>query len=78
MYREKRKCLSRSLILSATNNLKISLAEIHKLPPQLLLEFRLELVDPKKPLIMRDWWFHKQEGGILMKIKDRKLQRTIS
>ncbi|PIA92186.1 Benzoate 4-monooxygenase [Cercospora beticola] len=40
----------------------ISLSEIYKMLPHLLLKFKLELAYPEKPLKKSDWWFHKQEG----------------
>ncbi|KAF7187940.1 Cytochrome P450 monooxygenase [Pseudocercospora fuligena] len=40
----------------------ISLSEIYKMLPQLLLKFKLELAYPGRPLVTKDHWFHKQEG----------------
>ncbi|KAF2161585.1 hypothetical protein M409DRAFT_69676 [Zasmidium cellare ATCC 36951] len=37
----------------------VALAEIHKLLPHLLLEFDLQLVDPKAPIISDGQWFDK-------------------
>ncbi|KAL4936311.1 hypothetical protein BDV06DRAFT_233532 [Aspergillus oleicola] len=38
----------------------ISLAEIHKIIPRLLKEYRLELIDPKKEWETHNFWFNKQ------------------
>ncbi|KAL4919165.1 cytochrome P450 [Aspergillus aurantiobrunneus] len=40
----------------------ISLAEIHKMIPQLLREYRLDLADPRKPWDTHNFWFNKQTG----------------
>ncbi|KAL2864115.1 cytochrome P450 [Aspergillus lucknowensis] len=40
----------------------ISLAEIHKMIPQLLRSFKLELVDQQKEWTTHNFWFNKQTG----------------
>ena len=42
--------------------MQIALAEIYKLLPQLLMEYRLELEDPNLEWKTLNFWFHRQTG----------------
>lgn len=42
----------------------VSLLEMNKLVPQVLRRYRVELVDPEKPLRVENYWFAKQVGLI--------------
>jgi cytochrome P450 len=50
----------------------ISLAEIHKLIPDVLRNFELELSDVKRPWTTKNLWFCKQEN-ILVGLKKRQV-----
>lgn len=49
---------------------QISLAEMHKIIPQFLREFKVELVEPGKEWSTHDVFFNKQEG-ILVRLYKR-------
>ncbi|KAI0120995.1 cytochrome P450 oxidoreductase [Xylariales sp. AK1849] len=49
----------------------ISLAEIHKLIPDVLKNFELELFDKRSPWVTKNLWFAKQEN-ILVRLKKRQ------
>lgn len=51
--------------------MQIALAEIYKLIPQLLLEYRLEFEDPNLEWKTLNFWFHKQTG-IKVKVSKRR------
>lgn len=42
--------------------IQISLTEIHKLLPNILLHFHIELVNPEKEWTTHNFWFNKQLG----------------
>ncbi|KIW21621.1 hypothetical protein PV08_02201 [Exophiala spinifera] len=53
----------------------ISLLEMYKLVPALLLRFELELADPSKPWKLHNAWFVKQED-FKVRLKSRKKHRS--
>ena len=49
---------------------QIALAEIYKLLPQVLRDYRLELEEPHREWETRNYWFHKQVG-IKVRVSNR-------
>ena len=65
MHREERKYYAAKTAGHEAYHTKISLSEIHKMIPHLLLKYRLELRAPGVPLTKHDFWFHNQKDFIV-------------
>ena len=50
---------------------QVSMSEIHKLMPQVLRHFSVELADPEKPWKSRNLWFNKQTS-LIARLKRRE------